>query len=171
MFWVKHTFWVKPSAVAVALLVASLPAQAVPLNFSLTGDYSANWILDSNPTPSSLLPFGFEIDNVAGIYAGVPGTAHDIRFFTSVDGGGLILNLTANSQNAIAGGPQVFSGTIANPTFLTGTFPFTDQNNGAGGFRLTISAPTQAAPEPQSWIVMLSGLLLLAGVARYRRSL
>ena len=57
-------------------------------------------------------------------------------------------------------GPQVFSGTTLEPTFLSGTYGF------APGYRLTIS---NAVPEPATWAMMIVGFGLVGLSARRRR--
>jgi hypothetical protein len=161
------------AGVAMAAAAASLPAAAVPLSFTLTGSRDASFVLDSNPTPTTFSStilggnnFGDQISfaNVAGTFGGTPGFA-SIGFGT-----GIFATLNVNS--ATLGftqlvGPNLFSGTAANPVFSTGTFNLSGLVS--GNSVLTISSLVSAAPEPGTWAMMILGFGMAGAGLRYRR--
>lgn len=161
------------AGVATATMGFALPALAAPLSFTLTGSREASFVLDSNPVPTTFsstvlgdFNFGDQIsfDNVPGTYGGTPGVA-SIGFGTG-------LFATLNVGSASLGftqftGPNLFSGTAANPVFTTGTFNLTSIVSGAS--TLTISSLVSAAPEPGTWMMMILGFGMAGAGLRYRR--
>jgi hypothetical protein len=161
------------AGVAIATMGSALPAMAAPLSFTLTGSREASFVLDSNPTPTSFSStilggynFGDQIsfDNVAGTFGGTPGFA-SIGFGT-----GIFATLNVGSPTLAFAqfvGPDLFSGTAANPVFTAGTYNLTSIVSGAS--TLTISSLTSAAPEPGTWIMMILGFGMAGFGLRYRR--
>jgi hypothetical protein len=159
------------SALAVVVAVAGA-AQAVPYTFVLTApndDFSPNytWAIDSSPTPATSDPdFSFTVDGVVvsgdrpvfGHFVLIPTT---FTFYFGDDGfQGFDFGGGAESYF----GPQLFTGTVAAPTFKLGTFDLEHEAS------VTISGPPVAAPEPASWGLMLLGFGGLGGVLRRRRT-
>ena len=144
-------------AVALSGVMAAAPANAALLLFDLSGSRNASFTLDSNPIPttfssSSLIGDQISFSNVAGTYNGIPGLA-TIGF-----GNGLAATL--NIGNANLGftqfvGPDLFSGTAANPVFSPGTFSL--RSIVSGNSTLRISQVAAAVPEPGTWAMMLIG--------------
>lgn len=155
------------SALALALLPAA-PAQAVLLNFELTGSRNAIFQLDSNPIPTSfsesaLIGDQARFDNVAGNFNGAPGTASQISFGTSLIAA---LNINGTSLGFTQfTGPALFSGPASSPVFATGTFTLNSIVSGRS--TLTISeAVVAAVPEPASWAMMIAGFGLVGAAMR-----
>lgn len=146
-----------------ALLAFATPAHAVVLDFTLTGDYTASWQLDSSPVVSGDSADGFVVWNVLGSFPGAtfPYTS-DISFYFASALGGLsiddpFVDPTGDPVNLLAAdGPQLFTGTATNPTFSLGTFALTE-NGGRGTYSLTIAAAPPAVPEPATWAMMVLG--------------
>jgi hypothetical protein len=73
-----------------------------------------------------------------------------------------------------AGGPELFTGTTAMPTFLTGSFVVIGGGlygqPGSGPLELTITPEASPTPEPSTLALLGTGILGLAGVARRRFS-
>ena len=142
---------------------------AIPLQFTLTGDYQASFILDSDPTPDDGIGgLYFTIWDVPGFDDAVFGVA-DVSFFSSGFGGGLgIEDFYGLNTLVVTDGPQLYTGTEEAPTFLTGTFALTEYQ-GSGTYTLTISELTADVPEPASWAMMLGGFGAIGGAMRSRR--
>jgi hypothetical protein len=143
-------------AAATSLPLASAANASVYL-FSLTGPHTATFSLNSSPTPSSTGTGFFTLLNVPGTSDGVATTFSQLNFFDAAHDGG---------YNAL-GGPQLFTGTLVNPTFTLGTFALSD--DGFASFKYSLSITNAApVPEPATWAMMLLGF---AGIGfTFRRS-
>lgn len=164
----KHVGTLVAAALAVSALAA--PAHATVLNFVVSGDYSASFKLDSNPTPDTSQALShFTVWDVAGFPDAALGFA-DVTFYTATNGGGIgIEDFYGFQQLLLTDGPQLFSGTVAAPTLLTGTFALT-QVEGGGKYTLTVTEQAAAAvPEPATWAMMLAGFGMV-GFGLRRRS-
>jgi hypothetical protein len=142
-------------------------ASAIPLNYVLTGDYSASWTMDSNPVPGAspgdiidpALGIGFTVQKVQGNFPGATDVNFaNVTFFDIGAGGGLVLSDVSNPpipnfNLVITDGQQLYSGSALAPTMLLGTFSLVDSLGGAGRYTLTVSA----VPEPQTWAMLLVG--------------
>jgi hypothetical protein len=155
------------TAAAAISLAISVPASADPLQFVITGDYNASFVLDSNPVPDAAFTNSyFTLWDVPGFPDAVADVA-DVSFFNALNGGGLgIEDFYGFNLLFLSDGPQLYSGTEANPIFKTGTFALSEYQ-GSGSYSLTISA--LGVPEPASWGLMIAGFGL-AGAALRRRS-
>ena len=153
-------------AATVSALAIAAPADAALLQYSLSGfDTLANgevvfasFQVDSNPTPSFLIPAGgFQVANVSGTFTyGATTTTgpRTIGFLATSNRGGF------NVPGALLDftGPQLYSGTAEAPTLLTGVFTVNDGFSNSP-FTLTVSAVTTSSPvpEPATWAMMMLG--------------
>jgi hypothetical protein len=82
--------------------------------------------------------------------------------------GGFVLNSLLNKILLDSfSGPDLFSGTIKNPTFLSGNFSLTTKDHAAGALpQGSYSLAITPTPEPSSILLMATGLLSVAGIAR-----
>jgi hypothetical protein len=158
------------------------PASAIPLNYVLTGDYSASWTMDSNPVPgaspgdiiSGAPGLGFTVADVQGNFPGATfDYVADVSFFDIGSGGGLVLTDAYNPpipnfvDLVITDGQQLYSGSALAPTMLLGTFSLVDSLSGPGRYTLTVSA----VPEPQTWAMLLVGFFGVGFALRTRKRL
>lgn len=145
--------------VAAAIVVMASPGYAAPLLFNFSGPSgTAVFQLDSNPTPDFSQTFigsdQFSFKDVAGTFGGVAGTASTISF-----GNGIFASLSINAANlgfTQFNAPTLFTGSPANPTFLTGSFTLINPFFGNG--QLTISPIAAAVPESATWAMMILGM-------------
>lgn len=153
-----------------AFLVSVAPANAASLLFSVTGARTATFQLDSNPTPTTVIPssapffIGDQIQfaNVPGTFNGVVGTSN-IGF-----GNGLAASFQFSSALfSQFSGQAIFTGTANAPVFAPGVFAL--NNPFFGGATLTITQVAAAVPEPATWMMMLLGFGLIGASMRYGR--
>jgi hypothetical protein len=156
-------------AFAAPAALAAAPADAATFTFTMTGAYNAAFSIDQsriNP-PSTFDGNQFIVDAVAGTFAGAARTANSVTFnVTSFNGG---LNIELDGEFFDFRGPQLFSGTTQMPTFLTGSFALTDNNDSSRTATLQITDGAVAAiPEPATWGMMFLGFGM-AGYSMRRR--
>lgn len=154
-------------AVSAALLWTGV-ANAALYQFNLTGDYTAQWTLDSNVTPDVTEDgVGFIVYDVSGFPDAFFGVA-DISFFSSAAGGGLVIeDYWSGIPLVQTDGPQLYTGTEDSPVFRLGTFALTEYQ-GSGNYTLNISN-VSAVPEPATYGMLLAGLGLMGATLRRRR--
>lgn len=147
------------------LAFAASAAQAVVYNFSLTGDYTASWSIDTANTPDDFASgTAFVYWDVAGFPDALFGEA-DVYFYSGSIGGGLAIeDFYGDTVLVVTDGPQLYTGTEDAPVFLTGSFNLTEYQ-GPGTYTLTISA----VPEPAAIALMLAGLGVVGVAARRRK--
>jgi hypothetical protein len=160
------------TGMAAAMLGA--PAQAVVLNYSLTGDYKANWQIDTEQIPADAQEgLGIIFDNIKGTYAAPLSDIAEVCFFNEGIGGGIQLNTIGTFDGVVStAGPAVYTGSELSPTFLTGKFQFQGYDvvnevvDPSRSYTLRVSV---AVPEPTSWAMLIVGFGLVGGTVRSRR--
>ena len=147
-----------------AALLFSAQAQAATFAYSLTGNYTASWTMDSNPTVGFVSPGGyFGVYNVGGTFAGfAEATTIVFSNANAVPIGGLTIP-NARRGSFASGGPQLYDGPEMTPTMRTGTFSLRT------GEILTV-INLSAIPEPASWMMMLTGFGLAGTALRQRKA-
>ena len=154
------------SLLTAFLIMMAAPATAQELNFSITGDYNASFLLDTaTPNPEFVFDgYSFSISGITGFPNATTGVA-DLTFFNASATGGLLVSDPAGFDYLFdANGAQLYTGNEAAPRFVPGRFALTGLST-PGNFVLSITA----VPEPASWAMMLSGLALTGCALRIRR--
>jgi hypothetical protein len=164
-------------ACTALFLMAGSANAAQMVRFVFTGDANVSFELPKSPTPDIVTNFIFRIDNITVDFNG---TQTNLTFFAQPDPnpgfpfvGGFRLFDAPNQSNVFFGsGPQIYTGSLSAPTFVTGTydltaFAFNRTVPGAG--QLVISDVGGAVPEPSSWALLLAGFGL-TGMAMRRRA-
>jgi hypothetical protein len=149
------------TALCAAALLASTPASATIINFTVTGDDTASWSIDDTVAPSFVDAdtFVYSADmTVNGTPTGIVGiTFYDDAFSGGIYGGGFgFLS------------PQLFSRPTSSPTFLLGTFNAIGFPDDSRSYTVTISAEG-GVPEPSTWAMMLVGFGGIGYSMRARR--
>lgn len=157
-------------AAATAAIVPATSAQAASYLFTITGDYSASFELDSNPTPDDFgVGGGFTIWDVPGFPDALLGIA-DVTFYNSGIGGGLgIEDFFGGVTLLLTDGSQLYSGSEETPTLLTGTFALTEFQ-GPGTYTLVVRDLSAAVPEPGTWALMIGGFGLVGAGMRRKKT-
>ena len=152
-------------ALPILAFAATFPlasaANAALYLFTLTGNNTASFTLNSSPVPDSTDSSSFLIQNVPGTLNGSPTTFANLDFVTSTFGGGFVAGGT--SINLV--GDQLFTGTVTNPTFKLGTFTLFDGAPFPNQYSLSISA----VPEPATWTLLLIGFGAIGLAVRRRK--
>jgi hypothetical protein len=97
-------------------------------------------------------PFGDSDDIIfyaAAQHTAFPGT-YDLQFFDFTQGISVLLD-----------GPQLFTGSLTTPTFTPGTYDLTLDSTGSA-----VSLTIGSTPEPSSLVLLGTGILGAAGLAR-----
>jgi hypothetical protein len=152
------------TAVAATFLCAGA-ANAELYQFTLSGDFSASWQLDSEAIPDLVID-GVVIGylDIAGTYANAVSNVADIYFFPASNGGGLFIDDYVGEQTLLSTyGPEIYTGSPESPVFVPGTYALTDVND-VGSYTLTISP----VPEPATYAMLLGGLVLTGAALRRR---
>ncbi len=148
-------------------------AQAAQVLFNLTQtDLDGNFIstttfqLPQSPIPDFVdtADSYFEIVNVNQVVNGVPSIS-DYYFYAAANDGGL--QIGDDFFSYYFAGPQLFSGTLDQPTFSLGTSYLYPYYTPPYFLTVTVS-PVSDVPEPATWAMMLTGFAAL-GYAGYRR--
>ena len=153
-----------------------MAAKADTLDFSITGHGTdITFSLPSSPTPSAVSTFNgdFELSNVVMDVNGTNHTENLFFFLGGVFGGGAATSSTLLDLY----GPQLFTGSLYDPTFKTGDFTVTTSpgfqgwcDQGDYNLDITDPGPTSVTPEPSSVMLLATGVLALLAMAMVKRN-
>jgi len=152
-------------ALGIATSIVSVPAAAVTLQFTLTGDATAQFRLSQTPVPTGVAGDSFSFFPIPATVNGISGPS-EVLFYAASGGGGFDVIQSPDPLNAVFGaGPVLFTGTLAAPVFVIGTYELTDFNASGDSYTLNIAA----VPEPASWAMLIAGFGLTGAAMRQRR--
>jgi hypothetical protein len=157
------------AASAGLLLWLSSPAlRADTLDFTLTGEGTTYaFRLPSSPdTGGANNGVYFAVANVIITVDNGPELAAEVDFLYEGAGGGLEFVRDIPQLD----GPQVFSVDQGNPTFIIGDYSLVNSQDDAPYTLAIAAAPPggAAAPEPGTWLLLLTGFVAMAAVTRQR---
>ena len=170
-----------PLATVMILAASTMVGHADTYLFSFSGPStdSFSFSLPSSPTnvqlngPPALVDF-FDVPNVSVDLNGTLAT-RTVRFSEPANGGGIIF-VGAPGFGYDFGGVQLFTGSPATPTFVLGTFTLDETpsvntvpngKSGIGTLIITdITDTPSPTPEPSTFVLLGTGILGFAGVAR-----
>ena len=155
-------------AAAGAAVAIAGTASATSLKFSYYGGYEflvavgANWTQSSTPNPISydtgsdtdVAASGGDVLLFLGFLPFDPGSISSVEFNSAANGGGF-----SDGSLVSVSGPQIYTGTEANPVFTPGVYDFSDGV-------LTISD----VPEPTTWTMMILGIGGVGAMMRRRKT-
>lgn len=160
------------AALAVAVFAAGPRAEATPLYFALTGDYTANWKLDSNPTPTG-------VNNADGsvFFLGVPGV--DPLYLIFISGtqgyatGGVRISTGTDLTTSVGAlfdlaGDQIYTGLLSAPVFQPGVYNLNYDFLTNAGTLGTTTLTIATTPIPAALPLLLTALAGL-GFTGWRR--
>jgi hypothetical protein len=158
------------ATLAVFVLLSALPAKAdsasETMTYTLSGPTTATFTITMSSTPAwSDNGLAFTMDPTDLTVDGTSMT-DTIVFFNSSDLGGL--NSVFSCLPDLMG-PQLYTGSESDPTFLTGVFQMMDIDTGAW-YTLT-ACETSPMPEPSTILMLVSGLFLVGLGFKRRGSL
>ena len=162
------------AAIAVASFVGSGSANASSVLITITSDTNPvlEFVLPLNPNPPRVDPgygFGWRYREVT--VNGSPGGPDPIAFFPDSNLGGLNDGIYFNYPDpGLAGlyGPQLYTGTEANPTFLLGSFAETYSPDGNTFYNATVTIAA-TTPLPAALPLFASGIGAIGLVAWRKR--
>jgi hypothetical protein len=151
------------------LLLGLFPVTAQADTFNFTLDQTITFSLSEPLRGTAFNHFDFRLFDFPIDFNGHQTTAQ-LDLFSSDIGGGL--NLTyffpGGPGHITALGPQLFSGTTADPTILTGNFDLTDAGK-SNIHTLTITSDAVAStPEPATLTLLATGVLGLVLLSKQK---
>jgi hypothetical protein len=152
-------------AVLFASVTSDKPANASLLQYDVSGSDNFSFVLDSDMIGTDATT-AFYLTNVPNT------SAHPIfeilAFFDSDDGGGFVATPYFSDDPSVVYfnlfGPQLFLGSTAAPTLLTGSFSLSN------GSDISDMLTVTAIPEPSTWAMMILGFVGVSFMAYRRRN-
>jgi hypothetical protein len=157
------------AALTALLFLSALPAKAdsssETMTYTISGPTTASFTISMSSGPGwseDGTAFTMDPSNLT-----VDGTSmtDTVVFFNSSDLGGL--NSVFSCLPDLIG-PQLYTGSESDPTFLTGVFQLIDMETGAS-YTVTATEQCSSVPEPSTVLMLVSGLLVV-GLGFKRRS-
>ena len=161
----RKTAWMM---MAAPIALVATPADAATFLFQITGAYQASFSVDTDDLmpPAEVAAGYFTILDTPGTFGGVTQIARSVTFNTTAWDGGLTIQLPDDDFRGFLGS-QVFSGTTAMPTLLTGVYTLASDID-QSIVTLTITPGMAVVPEPATWAMMIGGFGAVGFAARRR---
>jgi hypothetical protein len=163
------------AALAVVAMIGGAAAEASTLSFNLqSADYNYSWIMDADPTVSSLVD-GFQtnikdyVGQAIGSSAALP-SGGEIYFYSTAWGGALgFQDSLGLSLFDFSGGDTIYDDNELAPHFSPGIFAITFNNHPAGPYIGTLTVATVAATPIPAALPLFASALGGMGFIGWRR--
>jgi hypothetical protein len=161
----KNYFRISILIAALLFLVAGKASADTILSYDFTGAATVTFQLSQTPTPASFTTgVGFEATPINLMINGVA-SSDVLVFYNSAFGGAFGVFCSTTCVDVSLAGPQLYSGTEANPFMLLVDGVTLTNFGGPGGGSISNTGGSTPAPEPSAFLLLGIGLVALVGAS------